>query len=147
MILLTFFAGGLVAYLGQVPPNSTGLGDATDLAQVRAEPLRLDGRRFCGEVEVRLLSDTLLILLPPRTAPPPSEDQTVILPHEWPESVPLHEGLYLVEGIIRSDCFDVSVECVPLKRSAYIDVDLAEPRSRWRFNGSPDTFRLVVGGL
>ncbi|MBB5659380.1 hypothetical protein [Brevundimonas halotolerans] len=130
MILLTLFAGILAAFPGQ--PDDMGVCDVTELAQVRVEPLRLDGRRFCGEVEVRQLND-LLILMPPGTDLLTSENETIVLPHEWPERVPLHEGLYRIEGYIKvdPDCFDESKEqCVPIDRPVFFDVDLAEPRIR-----------------
>lgn len=133
MILVILAAGILAAFPAQAEPADIGVCDVTELAQVRLEPLRMGGRRFCGEVEVRQLSD-FLILLSPGTDLPKSENETIVLPHEWPESVPFREGLYRVEGVItvHPDCFEDSEEslCVPVKRPVHLDVDLAEQRTR-----------------
>lgn len=131
MILLTLFVGILAAFAGEMQSDDVGVCEVTELAQISVEPLRLAGRRFCGDVEVRLLNN-FLILLPPGTDPPKSEKEPIVLPHEWPESVPLDQGVYRVEGIIRvnSDCFDESRElCVPIDRPVFLDVDLAERRN------------------
>lgn len=132
MILLILATGILASFPAQAKPADIRLCDVTELAQVRLEPLRMDGRRFCGEVEIRQLSD-FLIMLPPGTDLPKSENETIVVPHQWPESVPLRAGLYRVEGtiLVHPDCFEESEEwlCVPVKRPVHFDVDVAEPRS------------------